>query len=42
MRQKKERIVLTPEQEQFFIQTWENNDGVAAYSILCENLGISR
>lgn len=40
MGQKKEKIVLTEEQEQFFIQTWENNTNFRAVQILNEHLGL--
>ncbi len=42
MRQRREKIVLTEEQEQFFIKTWEGNDNVSACAILFENLGLGR
>jgi len=42
MRQRREKIVLTEEQEKFFIKTWESNDNLSASAILYENLGLER
>ena len=35
------QIVLTEEQEQFFIETWENNSSYLAHLIIKEQLGLS-
>lgn len=39
--ERKNPIVLTEEQEQFFIETWENNLSYIAHVILREKLGLS-
>ena len=38
--ERKTPIILTEEQERFFIETWENNLSTSALVIIRENLGL--
>ena len=38
--ERKTPIILTEEQERFFIETWENNLSTSALIIIRENLGL--
>ena len=41
MRKRREKIVLTEEQEQFFIKTWENHSVVESRHILQQELDLT-